>query len=86
MADDLWPSVRYRYETQYRHTDILNMPVQLSLTDLPWLMREVERLRAENAAYRAIVERVAHMPTDGIDPTAPYHETVTQARALLGNE
>ena len=56
---DLWPSVQYRYETQYKQAGVEHMPVQLAWTDLPWLMREVERLRTENAAMREIVQAVA---------------------------
>lgn len=64
MADDerdLWPSVQYRYQDQYRHVDPADgsMPLMLALHDLPWLMQEVERLRATLEAMRPLVVALA---------------------------
>lgn len=44
------------------------------------------RLRTQVPAAMEIVRRVADMPTEGIDPTAPYRVLVEDARDLLASE
>lgn len=95
-ADDLWSSVQFRYETQYKQAGWEHMPVQLAWTDLPWLMREVAALRARITALEAVVRQVAHFDTANDLVTDDWgsagYETrlmdpiIDKARALLASD